>query len=304
MYWVNQAYGHLRLGSRIYTSNCDFLCLKESMPRYWRLALTILGSIEGPYPRTTLRESLRAAKESETPFQRNMGNPTRTWTPSELAMEPLNFNPQISGDWGEANVECHSWEESMRDKSGTLRLKLCSPACKHCDPNNRKPIKSHCRLSHFSTDRKEVAEERLRWGETLAEHNITHLGHLLTGTNPGEELRLKHWDEVSSSWSRAAAMPFKDKYYRLTSGFPRSWQQSLDKFGAQMRNLNMTYRELAQSGPKPQGTWLRDELNHIIVQVGPEGKGNGPGYQSDLSQTLKHSNVHFDTSIGETEVAD
>jgi hypothetical protein len=47
-YFVNLSYGALRMGHRLYLSNCDFLALAEPVPLFWRTCLKVYGSFQGP----------------------------------------------------------------------------------------------------------------------------------------------------------------------------------------------------------------------------------------------------------------
>ena len=103
LYWVHQWYGYLRQGARILTSTCDFVHFdrrsdrhntQHQAPRHWRYILKSYGAMRG----------LHVRQPTERSATTDMRDPTmqdhRVWSLGEVLMEPLFYNPWLSGRWG------------------------------------------------------------------------------------------------------------------------------------------------------------------------------------------------------------
>ena len=96
MYWLNLTYGHLRQGTRLLLSTCDFLHLHdpERMPKAWRYFLKATGTMRGPVPATSqVGASPFASYDSLDDTTCTTGprrvNVKQTWTLGEIVGEPL-----------------------------------------------------------------------------------------------------------------------------------------------------------------------------------------------------------------------
>ena len=63
-HFVAKVYGPLRMGWRLFASNCDFLMLDaDSTPTYWRYVLKMYGSMQGLVPNVSQATSRAGAEQ-------------------------------------------------------------------------------------------------------------------------------------------------------------------------------------------------------------------------------------------------
>ena len=123
MSWVNKAYGHLRMGRRLLHSSCDFLSLPHETPNHWRLALKAHGTLRGLVPYDGYPEA-QNDRTPETIYRHAEHNESRTvrvgghWLLGRVLMEPLFYNPNISGRWGAATLDPETYALEQRQRKG------------------------------------------------------------------------------------------------------------------------------------------------------------------------------------------
>ena len=168
-YWLSRHYGHLKQGSRLLLSHCDFSeLITEDTPLFWRYTLKSLGTMRGLTPALNQEGYLPhiVYHNTKTPAgseQERTVNPKVVMSLAEVLMEPLFYNPNMQGWWGAALCDSAEWELSHRAA-------------------NRKPA-----LIRSSGERNQRCKEMFKTATMFAHEGITHLAHLLNGWEAGEE---------------------------------------------------------------------------------------------------------------------
>ena len=325
-YFVNRTYGGLKMGHRLYFSNCDFTALRDPTPLYWRTVLKIAGSFPSPTPLTTVRSKLiqrpmDPSQESGDPdewyeedhmTEPPLPPPTTPDQPSlspvELLMQPLNYNQLIQGPWSGLTTDPLHYIQHSRKTTGATKLPPCTTACCYCTGSHRKPqIMGHCRLLHSSATRQQDADAILKRGLKWAGWGITHLAHILSNHDtPGGDLCISTWDEMSLKLRslgvpRQAMTTARHEYMSLLSGLPTSWYFQVATLARTMAKYHIHLRALASRTPTlTPGKWYQD-ANGIVAQAGPKGK-IGESYTPSSTHTLEHSPHPMDTSKHREEV--
>ena len=128
-YWVQQSYGHLRMGHRLFGSACDFLCLREDVPSFWRAALQAYGARQGLQPAV----SQKGATPDVTYSQARAGmvrsvHVPRGWSLATILMEPLFYNPCMGGWVGARVLDDAAAEREDRRAKPSVTLMRSTPA--------------------------------------------------------------------------------------------------------------------------------------------------------------------------------
>ena len=209
MAWVNRAYGHLRMGRRLLISSCDWLMLPDEMPMYWRLALKNMGQLRGlvPWDGThdgqqgrTPEVTYRSAREGVARTVRVGGE----WSLGRVLMEPLFYNPHLSGWWGAAVLDEAEWVLNDR----VARAKVV--------------------WSRQSDGRVADATEVYRRSQQFARLGITHVCHLLTGSG-----KLMSWEQLRGVVGRRGQDPCtQQEYGALLGSIPSVWRDVLNHAAA------------------------------------------------------------------------
>ena len=130
LYWLNQTYGCLRQGKRLLASTCDFLCFDKERraPRAWRYMLKTMGCMRGPAPSVDQTDASPFA-QNETPWDceaEDRGlrsvNLKTAWSFGEIVMEPIAYNPCLSGWWGMKDLDGSEWLKDNRSRHKEVRL--------------------------------------------------------------------------------------------------------------------------------------------------------------------------------------
>ena len=126
LYWLNTHYGHLKQGLRIITSNCDFLFFDTQeivrAPAEWRAAFKSMGTLEGLAPVADQRGFRPFEKYKELRAGATISGRERTvavkpdWSFGEILMQPIGYNPNLSGWWGSKILDSNEWLINDREK--------------------------------------------------------------------------------------------------------------------------------------------------------------------------------------------
>ena len=183
-----------------------FLNLPETMPAYWRIALKTHGTLRGLVP----YDGEDAAQKDHTPevtYRQARAGVPRTvrvgglWSIGRVLMEPLFYNPHLSGWWGAAVLnrllDSPDWERLARDK---------------------KPKPKLCR---WTNEREEDAREVYERSVRFAGVGVTHVVHLLDGGG----LPMA-WREFRRSCHPTPPCD-QDEYSRLIKSLPEAWLATL-----------------------------------------------------------------------------
>ena len=214
MAYVNRAYGHLRMGRRLLTSSCDFLHLPEATPSYWKLALQSKGMVRGLVPcgddpngqkKYTPEVTYREAKHEGK--RRTVNVDGQEWSLGQIMMEPLFYNPCLSGWWGAHVLDEAIWERDQREKQPKVKL-----------------------IRH-SKEREKDAREVYERSKKFARAGLTHVCHLI-----GANGRLMTWQVLKGLIGRRGTMPCgRDEYEALLASIPTRWKKSIDDGSMQPR---------------------------------------------------------------------
>ena len=228
--YVNRAYGHLRMGRRLFHSSCDFLNLPETMPAYWRIALKTHGTLRGLVP----YDGEDAAQKDHTPevtYRQARAGVPRTvrvgglWSIGRVLMEPLFYNPHLSGWWGAAVLDSPDWERLARDK---------------------KPKPKLCR---WTNEREEDAREVYERSVRFAEVGVTHVVHLLGG----DGRRPMAWREFRRSCHPNPPCD-QHEYSRLIESLPEAWLITL-RDAVLNRPRPIDWQECVRTSDLPGNAW-------------------------------------------------
>ena len=127
-YWLNATYGHLRMGHRLLSSNCDFLFLDEALPSFWKVVLQAYGSRRGLVPAAD-----QSGATPEVPYSAARRGASRSvnvqsdYSFAAVLMEPVFYNPCMSGWLGARALEPEGFESQHRIKAPAVHLYRGSP---------------------------------------------------------------------------------------------------------------------------------------------------------------------------------
>ena len=217
------------MGGALLISNCDFLNLAEDMPTYWKNVFTCYGAMRGLTPDCDQKDSAphvgrKEASQagSDMRSKRRTVNTREEWTFAEMLMTSLFYNPIFSGVWGAKVLE----------ETGDLMNKG--------DMRN---------LWSVSSERQTEAKRLFDSYKVMASLGVTHFKHMLTGLNPGEEVRIISEQEFrciggASGRSSAACSlrrtpgPLTSQTYRaIIEGVPGGFHETLRRVNLYKRPI-------------------------------------------------------------------
>ena len=175
---------------RILTSNCDFLAIEASQNPLLNQNLKAYGSLPSCIP--------------------NKDQPPLSIL--QILQEPLGYNPEISGFWGNRTSEDPSLITKQRQ-----------------DPNR-------CRILRISTQRKKQALYKLNVFLVLARSGITHFFHLITDLDSGTPAILSWQRYKSLALNSNSPFITKEMFKALIQGIPRNWLEIIPKLIALRTN--------------------------------------------------------------------
>jgi ribonuclease HI len=234
MAWINRAYGHLRMGKRLLISSCDWLKLPEETPQYWRYALKSMGALRGLVPRDSEPDGQRGFTPEVTYREARHGR-RRTvrvggeWSVGRVLMEPLFYNPHLSGWWGACVLDSTTEELEHRIQRPKIRWARQSAA------------------------RVAEAEEVYARSRKFAGYGITHVCHLLNGT-----LKIMTWGELKGIHGRrgGGGVPCeRADFEALIASLPKVWREVINTTSASRRQ-GETIRDIIRRSSLPKGSYV------------------------------------------------
>jgi ribonuclease HI len=247
LHWIQITYGHLRQGTRLLISTCDFLQLvePEKIPKAWRYFLKAVGTMRGPVPAVDQADAapfasydtlVDAARTTALPRTVNV---KARWTIGEVAVEPLFYNPNLNGWFGYFNLDTTEWLRDHRERHSEVHLVRISKA------------------------REGRARDMLALSRTFASANITHVCHLLA-SKEGEILRILTYKEQRERRG-GLALPFtKHNYDALVTALPSVWIQTIARAATLQATRPMGgLTSVIRASPHPPGTWIRDARGRV-----------------------------------------
>ena len=256
-YFLKKTYGHLRQGHRLLISNCDFLCLGNEIPPFWRAVLQAFGARRGLIPAVDQRGA-----NPEVSYAEARAGATRTvnvqkdLTLTEVLMEPCFYNQCIGGWFGAKVTDPPGFER--RDKA-------------------RRPTVT---LYRGTTARERQAREYYNVTLAYAQVGITHVVDLLTGLQPGQRLNLRHVDPLWPSIVR-------ETYMDLLRGLPGQWlQQIRDARELKARQPVVAWQCFVHQFPRSRTVWVQGE-GGLVTQVDTHGKQQTGWYLADPTGRLR-----------------
>jgi len=179
LYWLNKYYGHLKQGLRIITSNCDFLFFDSledrQAPAEWRAAFKSIGSLEGLAPAADQQGHRPFEKYTELRAGATTSGKERTvavkakWSLGEVLMEPIGYNPNLSGWWGSKILDSNEWLMNNKEKYRGVKFLRASKG------------------------RIILARTMYQLLERMAGRGVTHMHHII---NPGEDGSRYRYNEL------------------------------------------------------------------------------------------------------------
>ena len=256
-YWLNKTYGHLRQGHRLLISTCDFLCLSDAIPPFWRAVLQAFGSRRGLVPAV----DQEGANPEVTYGDARAGTDRRVnvhldSTLAEVLMEPVHYNQCIGGWFGAQVIDPHG--SDRRDKA-------------------RRPAVA---LYRGSDTRAQQARGYYAMTVEYAHVGITHIIDLLEGLQPGEQLRLR---VANAKWPPIV----QQTYHALLQGLPKQWLRLIRAaalFKAQHPHL--PWQSVVRLSPRAKVVWLQG-YGGLVTQVGPTGSRQKGWHIADPTGRLR-----------------
>ena len=260
LYWIDQYYGHLRQGLRLLTSHCDFLRFDDApadskhAPSLWRLTLKAAGSMRGLAPATPQTEATPHAHYPHGLRNASITGEPRTvnikpvWSVGEAAMEPLFYNPNMSGWWGAPLADPADWEIDDRERH------------------------SKAAVLRWSDNKEQRSREMYTATKAMAAWGLTHFIHLLEGTEPKGELRIASYRDIRGR-HRGTPLFTALEYQSLVDAVPHAWKQLITAT-AELKRQHPTwsFRDAVDSTPLPPGSWIQTHDGRIgrIEANGPQ----------------------------------
>ena len=256
-YWLNKTYGHLRQGHRLLISNCDFLCLADETPPFWRAVLQAFGSRRGLVPAVEQKGA-----DPEVPYAEARAGVPRTVnvqldsTFAEVLMEPCFYNQCIGGWFGAKVLDPHGFER--RDKA-------------------RRPAVA---LYRGTAARERQAREYYKITLAYAQVGITHIIDLLAGIQPGQRLNLRALDPL---WP----LIVRQTYMELLRGLPKQWlEQIRDARAFKARHLHLCWQSIVRQCTRTKVVWVQGE-GGLVTQADAHGKQQKEWYCTDPTGRLR-----------------
>ena len=284
LYWINRQYGHLRQGLRIIMSNCDFLFLdaegERKTPAEWRVTLKNIGALRGFSPAEAQEgyhpfEVYTDLKKGETLSGRERTVKVKSnWSLGEILMEPIGYNPNLSGWWGAKFCDGEEWEVLNKNKIKNVKLLRTS----------------NLRIA--------LARKMYELLKVLATAGVTHMHHIINQARSGMTMGVMSFREFKRKYGNGTHAPCSQEQYNdLLGSIPNEWREILEKHGQHSgTHQNTTNLEIALKEPPQPGQWVQAEDGSIgLVEV----KGSGIihickgkiGRKDGLSGRLKKENI-------------
>ncbi len=132
MLWVNEAYGRVRMGCRLLHSSCAFLALPYETPDHWSLAVKAHGTLRSlvPYDGSPEAQNERIPGTIYRYAEPKGARTVRVgghWSLGRVLMEPVLYNPHLSGRWGAATLDPETYALEQRQRKGprASESKIC-----------------------------------------------------------------------------------------------------------------------------------------------------------------------------------
>ena len=247
LYWIRRYYGHLRQGLRLLISNCDFLFFDDTpanekvAPLEWNYTLKTIGGMRGLQPamdqggcQPHVHYPLGNTREGAGGMVRTVASkPVRSI--GEILMEPLFYNPNLSGWWGSKITDPPEWETEHR----------------------RAHPKAH--WIRLSADCKERARVMFDTTKRFARAGITHVAHLISWWQAGEPVELLSHRQHTRRYH--GTLPFTvEEYDSLLNALPMVWRSAVEELAQRRtRYPQLNLQAVVDETPLPVGAWIRDE---------------------------------------------
>ena len=264
LFWLRGSYGHLRQGKRLLLSTCDFLHFSANKegrtpPLSWVYTLQAAGSMRGWQPVVSQAGASPHVMYPLGAREAGVGGKMRTvnckgvWGLGEVLSEPLFYNANVNGWWGAKVVDPAQWDVADRER----------------DP--------HVRLQRWSGNRVKWAEDMYRTTQRFAQLGMTHVIHLLKGTQAGGRLAWKTYADIlhmhlhgsqglvtrSRVQSRDMAVS-EEEFNSLIDALPVVWKEVVAAAAARKReNPRSDVFDLIRREELPPGTWVRDSAGRV-----------------------------------------
>ena len=273
-YFINKEYGHLRQGNRLLTSTCDFLRLK-SAPPFWKNALQCAGMLSHLAPNVNQDGADPHYTGKKIALQRSV-KCKFDWSISEIAMEPLFYNPHMGGRWGGRPTDPPGFQHEAREKD----------------------MKQHRGdLNSISVERNQESESMYDVSVRMSDARFTHMAHLITLERLGDPIALMNWSEFCSAakrTSRRNKSPLSEtSFRRLIDAIPSDWKRNI-KIASDARNGKRapSLLKIIQQIKPVAWEWVQLE-NKEIRQVQVNGHSLGPPYELRPSGRLQKRTGNF-----------
>ena len=272
-FWINKHYGHLRQGKRLLMSSCDFLKLTHAdTPLRWRAVLKPFGAMRGFRPRPA-EETTPGTRSRDPRTPRDL--PREGWSLGEVLMEPLHYNPHITGEWGGPLSDTP--EHEIDDRAAR-------PACHLIRPSPHRLV---------------AADAYYDRTKRFAAAGATHVLHLLSGWGAHEDLRLMTGAQFANLQrtrlpARAPLHVTVAEFDALIQHLPFSWKTVIqDAIAAKRAHPIWTLQDVVAHTPLPPGAWVQTADGRVGNLVStPTGTCVTTWYTPNPSGRLTEGNAH------------
>ena len=240
-----------------------------------------MGTLEGLAPEADQRGFRPVEKYTELRAGATISGRERTvavkpdWSFGEILMEPIGYNPNLSGWWGSKILDSNEWLIKDREK--------------------RRGVK----LLRSSRNRILLAKSMYLLLKRMAERGVTHIHHIIKEGTDGSPIHIMGFREFRLRYGDATGAPrTQEQYQDLCAGIPAEWRDVIDRIN-EVRPFaeGFTNVERAMAETPHPGSWVQrhDGLVGQVVIKGVKTLHIGVNRldkRGSLAEKLEQDSVH------------
>ena len=153
-------------------------------------------------------------------------------------MEPIGYNPNLSGWWGSKILDSNEWLMNNKEKYRGVKFLRASKG------------------------RIILARTMYQLLERMAGRGVTHMHHIINPGEDGSPIDIMSFREFKHKYGDTSGTPCtQEQYQDLCASIPEEWRDTLHQV-QESRPLNEGFtnveRALAEK-PRP-GSWIKDKM--------------------------------------------